>query len=302
MKKKFSIIIPFYKGECFYPLLIESIKKAILVCQQDLISLEVITIIDSMESSFDTVNKLALDCFIGMENVNIVTLKNEKNIGVARTRNKAITISTGDYLHIIDQDDSVFEKFYLDLIPLLDYYNFVLSNGIVCYTNKKYNSHKLYYLTPRISVTGLLKRDFIHSPGQIVFLKKLLKNNLFPEPKDYKGADDRFFWLRLFMENMKSIKPVYIANPNFISNMHDNNYSNDQINLRKSSLEIWNFFKKEVDGFNYNKLIDNDIIRIKFMLKEQLSFYNYIKGGRLNLIYFLGLNKVLRYAKKRKIW
>lgn len=302
MNKSFSIIIPFYKGEIFYPFLIDSIKKAILFCNEDLISFEIITIIDSIESSFDTINQIVNDCFCKIKNVNIVTIKNEKNIGVAGSRNTAISISKGDYLHFIDQDDNILEMFYKELIPLLDNYNFVLYNGMVYYTNKKYNEHKLYYIKPSISVIGLLKNDFIRSPGQVVLSKKLLKNNFFPEPINYKGADDRFFWLRILIENEDNIKSIYNSNAYYIANIHNSNYSTDKINLKKSTLENWNMFINEVDTSKYNKYIENDILRIKYALNEKMTFYYNFKGMFLNLMYFIEFNKVLRFIIKRKIF
>lgn len=301
MSKSFSVIIPFYKGENFYPSLIVSVRQAILKCDFKAVSFEIITIIDSMDTEHDVINRIALECFNGMNNVKVVTIKNNENIGVAGSRNKAISISTGNYLHIIDQDDSILEVFYEEKIPLLADYNFVLSNGLVHYTNKKYNSHKLYYINPRLSIIGLLKNDFIRSPGQVVFLKGLLKNKFFPEPKNYKGADDRFFWLRIFMENKSSIKPIYITNSNYIANIHDENYSGDTINLKKSTLENWSIFKNEVDTLKHGKLIDNDILRIRFALNENMSFLDNFKGRWLNMVYFLELNKILRFIKKRKI-
>jgi hypothetical protein len=301
MNKYFSVIIPFYKGEGFYPSLILSIRKAILKCDFKTVSFEIITIIDSMDTEHDVINKITLECFNGLNNVKVVTIKNDKNIGVAGSRNKAISISTGNYFHIIDQDDRILETFYQEIIPLLSDYNFVLSNGLVYYTNKKYNSHKLYYLNPRLSIIGLIKNDFIRSPGQVVFLKGLSKNKFFPEPKRYKGADDKFFWISLFIANDSVIKPIYLSNTNYIANIHDDNYSGDKINLKKSTIENWNIFKSEVDTSNYKKLIDNDILRVRFALNENMSFFNNLKGMWLNMVYFLELNKILRFIKKRKI-
>jgi glycosyltransferase involved in cell wall biosynthesis len=301
MNKTFSVIIPFYKGEVFYPSLIVSVRQAMLKCDFKAVSFEIISVIDSMDTEHDVINKITLECFIGMSNVKVVTIKNNENIGVAGSRNKAISISTGNYLHIIDQDDSVLEVFYQEITPLLTDYNFVLSNGLVHYTNKNYNSHKLYYINPRLSTVGLLKNDFVRSPGQVVFLKELLKNKFFPEPKNYKGADDRFFWLRIFMENENNIKPIYITNSNYIANIHDDNYSGDTINLKKSTLENWSIFKNGVDTLKFGKLIDNDILRIRFALNENMSFLDNFKGRWLNMVYFLELNKILRFIKKRKI-
>ena len=80
MSKSISIIIPFYNGESFYPNLLNSIKKAISVCDSAKTEFEIITIIDSIETKFDIVNELFLKCFKSDVNVTSLIIKNEKNI------------------------------------------------------------------------------------------------------------------------------------------------------------------------------------------------------------------------------
>lgn len=302
MNKSISVIVPFYKGEIFYPSLLNSIKNAVVNCGVNTINFELITIIDSIDSDYDIVNNMVLNCFLGLENVSMITIKNEKNIGVAGSRNKAISISKGDYLHIIDQDDSIAETFYNESIKLLENHNFILNNGKVYYEDVKYNTHKLYYFTPKLTITSLLKNDFIRSPGQVIFLKKLLKDKFFPEPISYKGADDRFFWLRMFLENKNVIKPYYLKNVNYIANIHSDNFSGDRINMKKSILENWSILRKEIDISGSEKLINNDILRVRYALGEELSFDQKIFGAWYNAVYFLEFNKILRFIIKRKLW
>lgn len=301
MNKSFSIIIPFYKGDSFYPILIESIKKAILNCDKTIL-FEIITVIDSIESNYEELSNLVEGYFHNIHNVTIITLKNSQNIGVAGSRNKAIRLSKGNFLHVIDQDDVILESFYSEIIPLLNIHNFILSNGLVSYINSNYNTHKLYYFKPNLTLHGLLKSDYIRSPGQVVFSKVLLKNNLFPEPITYKGSDDHFFWLILFNNNQENISPYYINNTNYIAYIHSDNYSNDKINLKKSNLENWDLILSKTNTFQFQRLIQNDIIRIKFILGEKLSLLNTLKGWFLNIHYFLEFNKLIRFIIKRNFF
>jgi glycosyltransferase involved in cell wall biosynthesis len=299
MKKTFSIIIPFYNGEIFYPNLLKSISVSIKNCNYCDIFFEVITIIDSMDTNILDINNYCDNAFIGLSNVRVLNYKNELNIGVAATRNKAIHISNGDYLHIIDQDDEITHDFYFESQIHLKDYNFLLFNGKMCYTHENFQTHRLYYLSPRLSIKGLINDDFIRSPGQVVFSRKLLHENFFPEPKQYKGADDRFFWLRLFIENKNKIRSKYISKHCYIANIHESNYSNNRVNLDRSCLENWNIFISEIDIKAYSKLISRDIIRVRYKLNDEMTFYNRINGFWFQLLFNLKLSKMIRFVVKR---
>ena len=296
---KISIIIPYYNGESFYHHLLSSIRKSLETCFQFGYNYELITIIDSVETHEEAVVQIANAAFKDMPSVNIVIKKNDNNIGVAGSRNVALTIAKGEFIHIIDQDDLVSVDFYSKVISLLFKYNFVLVNGEIRYTSKKFNTHKLYYFKPLLNINGLLKDDYIRSPGQIVFSKNLCNQLWFPEPKKYKGTDDRFFWICLFLINKSTIEPIYLADPVYIANIHDNNYSSDKVNLRKSALESWVIIQKQVNLDEYKRLVINDQIRLTYLLKDKVSYVKRIKGGYLSLQYFLKPNKVLRFLIKR---
>jgi hypothetical protein len=298
-KYKISVIIPYYNGSSFYTLLLKSIKDSILVINNFNISFEIITIIDSVETSLSEIESVNNLLFKELEQINCVVKKNKRNIGVAGSRNFAISIANGDFLHIIDQDDLVSTPFYSKIISLLDSYNFILVNGEIRYTNKKFNTHKLYYLKPKINIIGIIEDDYIRSPGQIVFSKNLCKELTFPEPKVFKGADDRFFWISLFLNNKSFVKPFYIADPYYIANIHDENYSADAENLRRSALENWLIIQSKLILDDYNKLIYNDNLRLKFLLNDPLSYLDKLKGLYLSLKYFIKPNKILRFFFKR---
>ena len=280
-------------------LLLKSIKDSILVINNFNVSFEIITIIDSVETSLSEIESVNNLLFKELEQINCVVKKNKRNIGVAGSRNFAISIANGDFLHIIDQDDLVSTPFYSKIISLLDSYNFILVNGEIRYTNKKFNTHKLYYLKPKINIIGIIEDDYIRSPGQIVFAKNLCKELTFPEPKVFKGADDRFFWISLFLNNKSFVKPFYIADPYYIANIHDKNYSADAENLRRSALENWLIIQTKLILNDYNKLIYNDNLRLKFLLNDPLTYLDKLKGLYLSLKYFIKPNKILRFFFKR---
>jgi hypothetical protein len=298
---KLNIIIPFYLGELYYERLIKSLAKAIKKVEAKTILFEVITIIDSVGTDESLIFDFNTNIFINNDNIIHKIIKNEINMGVAASRNLAIANSTGEFLHLIDQDDEVTENFYEQVVSRLEDYTIVLSNGIVHYNDTKFNSHKLYYFMPQFTVKGILKDDYIRSPGQVVFSRLLLGNELFPEGKKYKGTDDRYFWIKLFLSNV-NIKPYYNPNPNYIAHIHGQNFSDDLINMKKSELENWLSFNVSSVPLDLRKLIRNDILRIRFSLNEKLSKVEKITALKTYFSYFFKFNKIVRFIIKRTKW
>ena len=97
MNKKITAIIPVYNGEKYLARCIDS------VLQQDsfdITSLEVLLLNDgSKDGSLEIIEQFK-DAY-----PNIITIINQDNIGVAKTRNKAIRLAAGEYIIFIDQDD-----------------------------------------------------------------------------------------------------------------------------------------------------------------------------------------------------
>ena len=214
-----------------------------------------------------------------------------------------MSVATGELFHLIDQDDTISPYFYSSILPQFDTYNFVLVNGRVHYENNKYNNHKLYYLKQKLTIMDLVRSDFIRSPGQVIFSKELISGIKFPEPSTYKGADDRFFWLKIFFMNDNSIKPIYLNEVLYNAYIHDENYSSDQINLRKSALENWIMFIKEnKPNKKLLKSINNDILSLKFSANIEQTRFENIVGLYHRVIYFLDANKIIRIIYKRLIF
>jgi len=300
MLKSLTIIIPYYNGEKFYAKLLKSIKTAILkLNNKNELKFEIITIIDSINTPLNEIREINNFIFREVDNIDILIHKNDQNIGVAASRNIALDLSTGEYIHIIDQDDEVDSSFYLDAFKLLINSDFVLTNGFIIYDGGKYRSHKLYYFSPKLSTQGILEDDFIRSPGQVVFSKSLLNGIRFPETKNYKGTDDRFFWIKIFVDNMSIIRPSYVAQPNYVAHIHNSNYSNDLINMKKSELENWELFNLDTIPLGFRRIVNDDILRIKLTLGENMTLIDKLRAIRCKINYFLKPNKLLRFILKR---
>lgn len=89
-----SVVMPLYNAERYVREAIESILS------QTYRNLELIVVDDgSMDRSIDIVTDLA------SRDVRIRLFRNEKNLGVAKTRNRAIREACGEYIACLDNDD-----------------------------------------------------------------------------------------------------------------------------------------------------------------------------------------------------
>ena len=94
--KKLTIIIPTYNSQQY-------IEKCIVsIINQTYTNLEIIIIDDnSKDRTYDICKK------IQKKDTRIKLMKNSENKGVSTTRNKGISISTGEYITFVDADDYI---------------------------------------------------------------------------------------------------------------------------------------------------------------------------------------------------
>ena len=97
MSKKISVIIPIYNGEKYISRCLESVLNQVGF---DIKDLEILLLNDG--SSDDSLAVLAR---YQKKYPAIIHVIDQKNIGVAQTRNKGIDLSKGTYIIFIDQDD-----------------------------------------------------------------------------------------------------------------------------------------------------------------------------------------------------
>lgn len=101
MEKLLSIIVPAYNGEKYLEKCITSI------IDQSYKNLEIILIDDkSPDLSGEICEKFA------MKDDRIKVFHNKENMGIYGTRNKGISIASGDYVTFVDDDDYIEKTMY----------------------------------------------------------------------------------------------------------------------------------------------------------------------------------------------
>ena len=173
-KLKVSVIMSVYNGDEY---LSESIKS---ILNQTYTNLEFIIINDgSTDSSLSIINKFA-------KTDNRIKVVNQNNIGLTKSLNKGIHLSTGNFIARQDADDISLNNRFETQIPWLtnDGYDLCCSRAWMIDKNR---------ITPRLSfwlpkkIIMYKYNPFIH--GTFLFNKKyLLKINGYNE--DFKYAQD----------------------------------------------------------------------------------------------------------------
>ena len=221
-----SIVIPFYNGEKWLPILLQSLDNSISKTAHDF-ALEIIIIIDS-EATLSTTIEQFVTQHLQSANIRYVIIKNTSNLGVARSRDIGLSHATGEYITFIDQDDYVNTNYCSILNSSLrsgaDLY---LLNGII--RNTLENKEILvYYHMYRPSLKQLIYGNNILSPSFWIARTKFLKDNKihFSLPFDnFRGIDDWYYSLQIFLH--KPLKLELIPQPLIYYCIHDANFSHN---------------------------------------------------------------------------
>lgn len=286
-----SIIIPFYQRKADLLRLLQSVQKSLLLCNSG-IQAEIIILIDSPENTIYELEMLLSEIPDLHSLCTVQVIYNEKNLGVAQTRNKGLALAKGEYIHLIDQDDEVHPDFYYKVSAALQNHDWVLVNGLFQFDLVQ-KSQKIYYLKPALTLHNFVTDDFLRSPGQVVFARKLKLGKAFISVPNSAGADDRFFWIQQFALN-PNMRVAYLSDPLYIAHIHNENFSADNMQLYQCCLSIW-------EEWDYAELpipekwIYENVSALKYILgkdKSLTSFWFYIK-------YKYKLNRMIRFVVKR---
>lgn len=300
MIEKVTVITPYYKGEKTIFDTIDSVFASYEKVNEE-ISLEYIVIIDSMEDK----EKIYKSLKRKYKN-NIILLKNEKNLGVAESRNRATKLATGDYIVFLDQDDNLGENYFFHINKAIKRnLQVILVNGYIC---NKVNDKKapLYYVKPRLKRKTFLRANKISTPGQVVFSKSIIDKNFFTGCSEkFKGADDWAAYVNMFLNN-PNLKIDYISNKLFYYNLHGNNYSNNWQELNNSAIETSKYFIDKVYD-DEKKILQKriDILKFENVYLEEKSlnfkFKNIYKIIDYYIFHIVYINRILGAFHKKLI-
>ena len=263
-----TVLMPCYNAEKYLDVAIESIVS------QTYQNLHILLLNDgSTDSTLEICQQWS------QKDTRIEIIQNEQNLGLIKTLNKGILLSSSPYIARMDADDrSALNRIQKQV-------EFLLQNeeiGIVGTTSlpidlegKLINEKEsLTYLHPEtLSFSCFFTQPFFH--GSILGKTQILKKNLYSEA--YKHSEDFELWLRLNskgvkFKNLTSTIYYYRINPEGVSK------SNEKTQIEshnKASL----FYLKKVTEFPIDEeivgLLNNrPIQKVSYRkLKEAISFF-----------------------------
>ena len=177
-----SVIMPTYNAEAFLEIAIRS------VIDQTVTEWELIVIDDcSTDNSFAVIEKMA------STDSRIIVLRNEKNVGVARTRNKGIDLARGRYIAFLDSDDIWNpEKLQHQLNRIKE------TNADICYCaysivdSSGIKTKADYLVPPIVTYHDILKENCIQCSAMLIpanIVKKIKFNTEFYHEDYVLGLD-----------------------------------------------------------------------------------------------------------------
>ena len=277
--KKVSVIVPVYNAEK----LVEKAIKSVL--NQTYKSIELILINDgSKDNSLNIIKKWE------KKYPNIIKIFDQENMGVGKTRNKGIEVSTGDYITFLDADDYLDKEFVEELIRNIGTNDVVISGDRAVGNDGKINlSQELknndWSKFRQVSIWAkLYKREFL-------IKNKIKFNNL-------KIAEDIVFSMSVYA-NTSKIKVIPYIGYNYFDNVvsvtHD-------FELKKNN-DILETIKVLGDITSNKKFLENNRIHIRNFYYKIFCSYLFDKAIVLSLdelkdYYYEGFSFFKTYFKK----
>ncbi len=205
-EEKVSIIIPVYNSENYIKRCLDSIVN------QTYKNVEVIAIDDgSKDKSLNILKEYKT-------NYSFIKVFSQQNNGVAKTRNKAISLTTGKYVMFIDNDD------YIDSNYIEKYVTEIKERkaDIVIGGYKRVNEEKVLFKTaPKDSKWA---KYIVVAPWAKIYKREVLIKSK-AEFLDYGIGEDVYFSLCLYAKNFKITTFNYIGYNWFYNNSSISNTS-----------------------------------------------------------------------------
>ena len=285
-KPKVSVLMPIYKTNETY--LREAIES---ILGQTYGDFELLILDDCPNDDREAVVK-------SYQDERVKYIKNEKNIGIAQSRNKLINMAEGEYLAVMDHDDistpTRFEKqvAYLDANP---------ECGVVGSWMDDFLYKRVYKFPAEDTEIKKLLMEIcaVTHPSSMIRKAVLQENNLKYE-EEYSPSEDYCLWLRL----IEFTQFHNIQEPLFKYRMHDDNTSTHQkTKMADATQKLWLWIRNKYPMLYQAYLNErSQIVKVKMFniipLLKIKAKPNKIKVYLFNFIPLLILNrKVLQWPE-----
>ena len=251
MNSLVSVIMPYYKKKNYFLKSINSVLK------QTYINLEILIIYD--DKNRDDLEYIE-SCVKNDLRVKIIF--NDKNKGVAYSRNKATSIACGEYIAFLDCDD------YWETNKIEVQLNFMLTHGYdfshTTYQVLNYNEKIVGTIRARrtLKYKELLRSCEI-GLSSVILKRKLLSDIKFPE---LKTKEDFVLWLSLAK---KSVDLAGLDKPLMFWRQTPNSLSSSILQKLKDAFKVYHLYEKK--NFFYSIFC---VIRLStYALLKKINLY-----------------------------
>jgi glycosyltransferase involved in cell wall biosynthesis len=258
---KTSVVIATYNGENFLE------EQLYSIAHQSRTPDEIIIIDDCSKDNTNAIIQAFINKF---NNINIKFLKNKKNLGVVKTFQIGINLSSNDIIFLADQDD-IWEKNKIKLIlEILEEKNNIeaIAHGFILINHKGDNiSHKKYplYQERFISFKKIIKKNIF--PGCTMAFRSSLKKYFYDIP-DGVYIHDWYIAVLAAINNGL----FYYNKPLIKYRLHNNNTIGMNLSYKfkhSKSDRINALIKRAKFCSAINKIVEQDIIEISSQFKKQ---------------------------------
>lgn len=282
---KISVVMPVYNGEKYLNEAIDSI-----ICQT-FRNFELIIIDDGSNDNTSNIIKSYND-------ERIVYIKNNENLGIAKTLNKGIEIAKGKYIARMDADDICYpyrlEKQYKFMEENLKIG--LCGSSVEVFTDTTSNIHECPTDNEEIKVLQMFNTAFAH-PSVIIRKDILDKYNL-KYDEFYEGMEDYELWLKMSQfTQLANIKQVLLKYRNhdkqITKEINDEKYEKMRMIRNRVLRDINPYFTQE-DTEVLLMYSTNEIFKYNEMIYKVYDLFERIIESNLkSKIYD---DKILRYV------
>lgn len=187
---KVSIILPTYNGSRFIERAIKSVLK------QSYEDFELLIIDDgSTDNTAEVISRFS------EEDIRVIYLKNDKNLGIQKSLNKGLREAKGKYIARIDDDDEWIDKDKLKAqVNFLDTHqdHVLVGTGVVVVNEKRQELYRFFNPEKDLEIRNKIlgKNCFTH-PSVMFRKDAAIKVSGYDESEEVRNREDFDLWLNL---------------------------------------------------------------------------------------------------------
>lgn len=264
-----TTIIPLYKGNCFVEGKVKMIESAFRKAGI-LGKAELLFINDYPDE----------DIIIPETELNVRLITNEKNSGIQFSRVRGIRECESTFVHMLDQDDEIYEDFYLENLRYTEGKDVVVSN---CVMELADGGERILYRNAIEKKNVLSPKAYIFldcriiSPGQCLIRRDSVPNYWMENLLEANGTDDYLLWLLMF-ESRKAFSVN--MTPLYVHKYTGENLSLNKEKMLRSHEELRDVLEKYPKS-RYAKWIRSKVYFMKGENKEYAFLFRWLMNLRM---------------------